>query len=59
MRIDETLKKEMNSCDCCGEDLATAHTVRKTLKYIIFKFNSKIYFRMVILNALTVETFSN
>lgn len=26
-RNEETVKKEMRSCDCCGEDLATAHTV--------------------------------
>ncbi|XP_060836197.1 zinc finger protein ZFP2-like [Rhopalosiphum padi] len=24
---DDSMKKEMNSCDCCGEDLATAHTI--------------------------------
>jgi len=24
---DDSMKKEVNNCDCCGEDLATAHTV--------------------------------
>ncbi|XP_029342206.1 zinc finger protein 287-like [Acyrthosiphon pisum] len=23
---DDSMKKELNNCDCCGEDLATAHT---------------------------------
>lgn len=27
VQVEESVKKEMNNCDCCGEDLATAHTV--------------------------------
>lgn len=50
----------MNSCDCCGEDLATAHTVCKFKNNIISKTNCiNKYFRMVILNVMIVETFSN
>jgi len=54
------MKKDINNCDCCGEDLATAHTVCKTLKlFLLIEVKTTTYFRLVILNVMIVETFSN